>query len=38
MDLGLSRRDVWSLCLFIVVGALVGGRLVEVAFDEWPLY
>jgi len=36
--LGLSPRDVWSLSLFIVVGVLAGGRLVEIAFDEWPFY
>ena len=38
VDLGLSLREVWSLSLFIVIGGLVGGRLVEVAFDEWPFY
>jgi phosphatidylglycerol:prolipoprotein diacylglycerol transferase len=36
--LGLSCRQVWSLSLFIVIGGLAGGRLVEVAFDEWPFY
>jgi len=36
--LGLSPRDVWSLSLFLVVGVLAGGRLVEVTFDEWPFY
>ena len=36
--LGLTRREVWSLTLFIVVGVLAGGRLVEVSFDEWPFY
>lgn len=36
--LGLSLREVWSLSLFIVIGVLAGGRLVEVAFDEWPFY
>ena len=38
VDLILSLREVWSLSLFIVIGGLVGGRLVEVAFDEWPFY
>ncbi len=38
VDLDLSLREVWSLCLFIVIGGLLGGRLVEVAFDEWPFY
>ncbi len=36
--LHLSPRDVWSLSLFVVVGVLIGGRLVEVTFDEWPFY
>ena len=36
--LALTLREVYSLSLFIVVGVLVGGRLVEVAFDEWPFY
>ena len=36
--LGLTQREVWSLSLFIVVGVLAGGRLVEVSFDEWPFY
>jgi len=37
-DLGLSLRQVWGLSLFIVIGGLAGGRLLEVAFDEWPFY
>ena len=36
--LALTLRQVYSLSLFIVVGVLLGGRLVEVAFDEWPFY
>ena len=36
--LGLSRRDTWTLSILIVVGVLVGGRGVEIAFDEWPFY
>jgi phosphatidylglycerol:prolipoprotein diacylglycerol transferase len=36
--LGLTQREAWSLSLFIVVGVLVGGRLVEISFDEWPFY
>lgn len=36
--LGLTRRQVWSLTLHVVVGVLAGGRFVEVAFDEWPFY
>lgn len=36
--LALTAREVYSLSLFIVIGVLVGGRLIEVAFDEWPFY
>ncbi|MBP1608457.1 MAG: lgt [Acidobacteria bacterium] len=36
--LGLSKRDIWSLSLFLTVGVLLGGRFIEVAFDEWPFY
>ena len=36
--LHLSRREAWSLSLFMAVGVLIGGRTVEVAFDEWPFY
>ena len=36
--LGLSAREVWSLTLCIIFGVLAGGRLVEIAFDEWPFY
>jgi phosphatidylglycerol:prolipoprotein diacylglycerol transferase len=34
----LSARDVWSLTLLITAGVLLGGRTIEVAFDEWPFY
>ena len=37
-QLRLSPREVWSLSLFVAVGVLVGGRAVEIAFDEWPFY
>ncbi len=36
LRLGLTSRDVYTLTLFIVVGVLVGARLIEVAFDECP--
>jgi phosphatidylglycerol:prolipoprotein diacylglycerol transferase len=36
--LGLSQRDAYALALCFSVGVLVGGRAVQVAFDEWPLY
>ena len=34
----LSASEVTSLSLWLSVGVLVGGRAVEVAFDEWPFY
>ena len=36
--LGLSLDEIYSLSLFFVLGVLVGGRFVEVAFYEWPFY
>jgi phosphatidylglycerol:prolipoprotein diacylglycerol transferase len=36
--LEMTRTEVQSLALFIAIGVLVGGRAVEVAFDEWPFY
>jgi phosphatidylglycerol:prolipoprotein diacylglycerol transferase len=36
--LGLSRREAWTLSILIVIGVLVGGRAIEIAFDEWPFY
>jgi phosphatidylglycerol:prolipoprotein diacylglycerol transferase len=36
--LGLTAAEVHSLTLYISLGVLVGGRAVEVAFDEWPFY
>lgn len=36
--LSMSRRDVWTLSLWLAVGVLAGGRLVEIAFDEWAFY
>jgi phosphatidylglycerol:prolipoprotein diacylglycerol transferase len=36
--LGLSRRDAYALALCFCAGVLLGGRAVQVAFDEWPLY
>ena len=36
--LALSLREVYGLSLLIMVGVLLGGRLVEIAFDEWPFY
>jgi phosphatidylglycerol:prolipoprotein diacylglycerol transferase len=36
--LGISRRETWILSTLIGIGVLVGGRAVQVAFDEWPFY
>jgi phosphatidylglycerol:prolipoprotein diacylglycerol transferase len=36
--IGLSLADVDRLTLFLVAGVLLGGRLVEVFFYEWPFY
>jgi phosphatidylglycerol:prolipoprotein diacylglycerol transferase len=36
--LRMTRSDVYSLSLCIAIGVLIGGRAVEVAFDEWPFY
>ena len=35
---GSSRRDVYALTLLVAIGVLLGGRVVEVSFDEWPFY
>ena len=37
-QLRLSPGERWSLTLFIAAGVLVGGRALEIAFDEWPFY
>ncbi len=36
--LGLTLSQVYSLTLHFMGGVLLGGRLIEVAFDEWPFY
>ena len=36
--IGLSPRSVYDLTLLLMVGVLLGGRLVEIAFYEWPFY
>lgn len=35
---GFSMRAVYSLTLLVTAGVLFGGRVVEVAFYEWPFY
>jgi phosphatidylglycerol:prolipoprotein diacylglycerol transferase len=37
-QLKLCLRDVYSLTLCLSIGVLAGGRVVEVAFDEWLFY
>jgi phosphatidylglycerol:prolipoprotein diacylglycerol transferase len=36
--LGLTTDAVYSLTIFLAIGVLVGGRLIEVFFYEWPYY
>jgi phosphatidylglycerol:prolipoprotein diacylglycerol transferase len=36
--LGLTINEVYTLTISLSVGVLAGGRLVEVAFYEWPYY
>ena len=38
VKLSLTELQVYDLALLIAVGVLFGGRLVEVAFYEWPFY
>ena len=37
-QLVLTQVQVYDLAVLIAVGVLVGGRVVEVAFYEWPFY
>jgi phosphatidylglycerol:prolipoprotein diacylglycerol transferase len=36
--LGLTRGEVYTLTLMLSVSVLLGGRVVEVLFDEWAFY
>jgi phosphatidylglycerol:prolipoprotein diacylglycerol transferase len=36
--LALTSADVYTLTLMLSIGVLVGGRAVEVFFDEWSFY
>lgn len=36
--LALTLAEAYSLTLCLCTGVLAGGRVVEVAFDEWPFY
>ena len=35
---GYSTQQIYDLSLLLAAGVLLGGRLVEVAFYEWPFY
>jgi len=37
-QLGLDVRSVYNLSILLAGGVLLGGRIVEVAFYEWPFY
>ncbi len=37
-ELALTRSDVYVLTLMLGIGVLVGGRAIEVSFDEWTFY
>jgi phosphatidylglycerol:prolipoprotein diacylglycerol transferase len=37
-SLHLDARDAFTLSLLMTVGVLVGGRTIEILFDEWPFY
>ena len=36
--LGLGVDDVYRLSVWFAAGVLIGGRAIEIAFDEWPFY
>jgi phosphatidylglycerol:prolipoprotein diacylglycerol transferase len=36
--LRLTSREVFALTLLVAAGVLVGGRAIEVSFDEWLFY
>jgi phosphatidylglycerol:prolipoprotein diacylglycerol transferase len=38
VGLGLTPSQVYSLTLIFLAAVVLGGRTVEVAFDEWPFY
>ena len=37
-ELSLTLSDVYALTLMLGVGVLIGGRVIEVSFDEWNFY
>lgn len=38
LELGLTVGMVYDLSILVAAGVLIGGRLVEVVFYEWPFY
>jgi phosphatidylglycerol---prolipoprotein diacylglyceryl transferase len=36
--LGMTRPEVYDIGLYLAIGVLLGGRIVEVAFYEWDYY
>ncbi len=38
VELGFSRRRAYGLAIWVALGTLLGGRVVEVIFYEWPFY
>ncbi len=37
-EIGYSVREVYAATIMLALGVLVGARLIEVAFYEWPYY
>ncbi len=37
-ELGIDLAQAYSLSVFLSAGVLLGGRVVEVLFYEWPYY
>lgn len=37
-QLRLTRSEAYALALMFSAGVLIGGRAIQVAFDEWPFY
>ena len=37
-SLHLDAREAFTLSLMVIAGVLIGGRTIEILFDEWPFY
>lgn len=37
-ELGFSKQRAYGLAIWVAIGTLLGGRLVEIIFYEWPFY